>query len=460
MRYLIPLVMILCSACSLKLQQASVQMPSSYIYGDATHRDKHLESQWWHIYDDPVLDSLMFRALNNNRNLQIAASRVIEAHHNIALSRASLLPSFNAGIVAEGQRTPPAPTMGEFMVEGAASWNTALFGAIANTSRKARAKYFASEWSYRALILSLTHQVATSYFTLREAHHALRIARESHRLRVESAKLIDSMARYGFSSGLDREQANSLVDVAAADIAQYERAVAQASLSLCLLLGSTPEHCSLSEDETLPPLPDAVPAGVPSELLSRRPDVMEAYYQMRSAAANVGIARSARLPNISLTASGGLFGDSVHELFTHGGWAWSATGQLMQPIFAFGRLRRTEKIAREEYNQSVLQYEQTVLQALEEVESALAATATVREQAKQYAEYVERNYRIASLTQSLYEMGMSNYLDVISTQQTWYSSQLQLSQLLSQEYTSLADLVLALGDGWEVKEKDERAKRK
>lgn len=452
MRTLLPLLMLLCTACSLRLQQASVQMPSAYIYGETTPRASELESRWWLIYDDPTLDSLIRSALDNNRNLQVAASRVVQAHHNIAVARASLLPSFDAGVVAEGQLTPPVPTEREFLIEGGVKWSTALFGAIGNTSRKARAEYLASEWSYRAFILSLTHEVATAYFTLREAHHSLRIARESHRLRVEAATLIDSLARYGFSSGLDREQAQSMVDVAAADIAQYERAWAQASLSLALLLGSTPETFALSEDEPLPPLPDAVPAGVPSELLSRRPDVMEAHYQMQAAAADVGIARSARLPSIALTANGGLFGDSVHELFTHGDWAWSATGQLMQPLFAFGRLRRAEQMAREAYRQSVLQYEQTVLQALEEVESALVASFTIREQTAQYAEYVERNLRIASLTQSLYEMGMSNYLDVISTQQTWYTSQLQLVQLISQEYLSLADLVMALGDGWEVKD--------
>ena len=449
MKRLLPLLMIFCSACSLKLQQPSVPMPSHYLYGDATPRDKELGGRWWSIYNDSILDSLMQRALAHNRDLQVSASRVMQAHHNIAMARATLLPSLDAGITFEGERTPPTPVTQELLIEGGVKWSTALFGAIGNTSRKARAEYLSTEWSYRALRLSLTHEVATSYFTMREAHLALRIARESHRLRSQSATLIDSLARYGFSSGLDSEQAQSLVDVAAADIAQYERALSQASLSLCLLIGSTPEKCRLSEDEPMPPLPEAVPAGVPSDLLSHRPDIMEAHYQMRAAAASVGIARSARLPSIALTASGGLFGDSVHELFTHGDWAWSATGQLMQPIFAFGRLRRAEQIAREEYRQSVLQYEQSVLQALKEVESALVATATLREQAEQYNEYVERNYRIASLTQSLYEMGMNNYLDVISTQQTWYESQLQLVQILSQEYISLADLVLALGDGWE-----------
>ena len=176
---------------------------------------------------------------------------------------------------------------------------------------------------------------------------------------------------------------------------------------------------------------------------------MQAQYELQAAAASVGIARSERFPSVALTISGGVADGNARELFQQGGWAWSATAGFAQPLFSFGRLRRNEKIARERYKQAALNYEQAALEALKDVESALTAVATLREEALQWQNYVERNARIAQLQESLYRAGQSNYLDVISTQQTWYSSQLQQVQLIEQQYQALADLVLALGDGWQ-----------
>ena len=176
---------------------------------------------------------------------------------------------------------------------------------------------------------------------------------------------------------------------------------------------------------------------------------MESHYELQAAASKVGIARSNRFPSIALTGEGGLIGSSVKELFTSGYWSWGAAAQLVQPIFSFGRLKRKEQIARVEYEDAVLEYEKSVLTALKEVESALIAISTYRAQAEQYAEYVEANRRIAQLTMALYRNGMSNYLDVISTQQTWYNSQLELVQLTSQQYINYADLVMAIGGGWQ-----------
>ena len=163
----------------------------------------------------------------------------------------------------------------------------------------------------------------------------------------------------------------------------------------------------------------------------------------------MGIARSNRFPSISITGSGGLFGSTVKELFEDGHWKWGATGGLAQPLFNFGGLRNREKMARAAYDEARLEYEQTLLNALEEVESALVAIATYRAQMERYAQYVKANGRIAELTKSLYQAGMSDYLDVISTEQTWYESQLQLVGLVAQQYINYADLVMALGDGWQ-----------
>lgn len=447
-RIIAPLALLLAS-CALNLQPPQVTMPEEYTYTDSQPRNKELQSRWWAIFDDALLDSLQERALCHNRNLQIAASRIVEAHYTISTARAALLPSLRMSVQAEASRTPPSSPVGEVTIAPDIEWSVALFGALRHTTKQAQAQYLATEWNYRALTLTLTHQVATSYFTLRAAHHSLAIARQSHKLRMESAALIDSLARYGFSSGLDQEQAHSLVDVSASDIEQYRRALNQAQLSLALLIGSTPEYCILPTSLPHTTLPVDIPAGIPSQLLTHRPDLMQSQYELQAAAANVGIARSERFPSVALTTSGGVADGNARELFQQGGWAWSATAGFAQPLFSFGRLRRNEQIARQQYRQAALNYEQAALEALEDVESALTAVATLREEVLQWQNYVERNARIAQLQEALYRAGQSNYLDVISTQQTWYSSQLQQVQIIEQQYQALADLVLALGDGWQ-----------
>lgn len=428
-----------------------VDIPSKYLYGDIATVDS-VGGEWWQIYGDELLDSLERLAIRQNRDVAVAASRIESARYNLSVARSAFLPSINAEVSAESEYTTPEGETHEFVLQSTVSWSVSLFGALRNTQREARAQMLSTVWAYRGVMLSLSKEVATAYFTILQYRRSLEIAERTHQLRVESAALIDSLARYGMSTGLELDQANSLVYTAAADVEQYSRALAQAQLSLATLLGETPEILSGKirlGQLSLESIPQAIPAGIPSDLLRRRPDIMESYYELQAASARVGIARSNRFPSISITGSGGLFGSTIKELFEDGHWKWGATGGLAQPLFNFGGLRNREKMARAAYDEARLEYEQTLLNALEEVESALVAIATYRAQMARYAQYVKANGRIAELTKSLYQAGMSNYLDVISTEQTWYESQLQLVGLVAQQYINYADLVMALGDGWQ-----------
>lgn len=443
--------MMLLTACAPSLPQPTIDVAESYIYGDGVVSDAKIDSNWWDVYQDPLLDSLINHALERNRNLIVASSRIESARNSIRAAQAAFLPSANAALKADAEYTTPTGQSNEFELQGSVSWNLSLFGALRNTSMGARAELLSTQWAYRGIRLALTTQVATTYFTLLQYAQSLAIARQSLILRREAATLIDSMLRYGNSTGLDLAQAKSLVYSAEADVDEYTRAVTQTHLSLATLLGEPPQNMANIDlsSITLDSLPPTIPAGVPSDLMYRRPDVMEAYYNLQAAAAKVGVARSNRFPSISLTGSGGLFGTNIKELFTKGYWSWEGGGGIVEPLFNFGRLRRQERIAREAYNQSIAQYEQSVLSALEDVESALVAISTTRQQAERYADFVAANERIALLTDSLYRAGMSNYLDVISTYQTWYESQLTLVGLIAQQYINYADAVMALGEGWQ-----------
>ena len=301
------------------------------------------------------------------------------------------------------------------------------------------------------MLIGLAAEVATTYFTLLEYERDLAIARQSCALRRESAALIDSMFRYGMSDGVALEQARSLVYTAEADIPQYRRAVAQTRLSLDILLGETPRRTD-SAGAGLRLLTDYrpadIPVGLPSELLERRPDIMQARYDMLAAAAEVGIARGNRFPSIALTAKGGAASNSIKGLTSANPWAWDALGSLTLPVFNFGRLRRAEQAAMERYTQSALTYEQTVLTAFSDVEQALVAITTYRRQTERYGELVLANDRIAAMTQALYRSGLSDYLDVIDAQRSLYQSQMEFVNLVAQQYINYVNLCKALGGGW------------
>ena len=440
------------TACNPRLYPPQVETPDNFLYAGLFRQDSLAGSEeWWHVFRDPTLDSLISQALANNRDVAVAASRVEEARLNLKSVRAQYLPQVGLGVTAEGEYTPATKIVQSYAVEPSLSWEVALFGQLRNAKRAARAQIASSEWALRGVRLSLAAEVATTYFTLLEYERDLAIARRSCTLRRESAALIDSMFRYGMSDGVALEQARSLVYTAEADIPQYRRAVAQTRLSLDILLGEMPRRTD-SAGAGLRLLTDYrpadIPVGLPSELLERRPDIMQARYDMLAAAAEVGIARGNRFPSIALTAKGGAASNSIKGLTSANPWAWDALGSLTQPLFAFGKLRRSEMAAMERYTQAAKTYEQTVLTAFADVEKALVAIATYRTQTERSCELVVSNDRITTMTQALYRSGLSDYLDVIDAERSLYQSQMELVNIAAQQYINYVNLCKALGGGW------------
>lgn len=450
--YLTLIFALACAACTPRFYPPKVDVPDGYLYGEGFPRDTAaLASDWWRLFGDTVLDNLVQRALENNRDVAVAASRVEEARQNLGVVRAQFLPQVGIGVTAEGEYTPQTKIVQTYAVEPSLSWEIALFGQLRNAKRAARAQIASSEWALRGVRLSLAAEVATTYFTLLEYERDLAIARRSCTLRRESAALIDSMFRYGMSDGVALEQARSLVYTAEADIPQYCRAVEQTWLSMGILLGETPSRARLS-GAGLRLLTDYrpadIPVGLPSELLKRRPDIRQAHFNMLQAAAQAGQARSARFPSISLTAKGGVASSSIKGLTAANPWAWDALGSVAEPIFGFGKLRNAERAAMAAYTQSAKTYEQTVLTAFADVEKALVAIATYRSQTERTGELVLSNDRIATMTRALYRSGLSDYLDVIDAERSLYQSQMSHVNLVVQQYINYVTLCKALGGGW------------
>lgn len=440
------------ASCSPHLRPPEVTTPDRYLHaGGFTLDSVCCGERWWTIFGDLTLDTLVGYALANSPDLAAAAARVEQAQARLGVVRAQYLPQVGLGIDASGNYTSRTGIVQSYAVEPTLSWEVSLFGAMRHAKQAARAGIASAQWSLQGVRLALAAQVATGYFTLLEAERNLAIAGETLRLRREQAALIDSMFRYGMSDGVALEQARSLVYTAEADLPQYRQAVEQTRLTLAALLGIPPG--GLPGDGSgarlrIDRYPEAVPVGLPSELLERRPDIMEARFALRQAAAQAGVARAARFPSVSLTARGGVASSSIGGLTGTDPWTWSAAGSLVEPLFAFGRLRRAERLAVAEYDEAARNYEQTVYTAFSEVEKALVAVASCREEIRRSRELVAANGRIAVMVRALYRSGLSDYLDVIDAERSLYQSQTQLVGLVAQQYINYVALCKALGGGW------------
>ena len=441
--------------CNPRLSAPQLATHEEYIFGTGFSRDSiALGQDWWQMFGDTTLNRLVVRALSQNKNIEIAASRIEQARHNLVVTRSTYLPSILGAISAEGKYESATDNIAQtYKILPQASWEIPLFGSLRHATRGAKAAIDYEVWQYRGVQLALEAEVATTYFTLLQYRQDLKIAQRSSELRREMVTLIDSLYNYGFASGVNLEQAHSLLYTAEADIPLYERAIAQTLLSLATLTGDTPEtfinvginsRSAITNDYQ----PYDIAIGVPSDILHRRPDIMSAYYSMQQAAANVGLARSARLPSVTLTLFGGTATDKVSQLFSSKGWVADAMASIAQPIFNFGGLRRRELATREAYRQSLLAYEQSYIEALSDVESALVAITSSREELIRYAGLVKSYRNIAIMTYALYRNGLSGYLDVIDAERSLYTSQMQFENLVAQQYINYINLCKALGGGY------------
>lgn len=447
---LITLLVGLC-ACNARLTPPQISIPTDYSYAEGVVADSlGVDFAWWEHFGDSTLNDLIMRAIANNRNLLVAASRIEQARIELGNVRSTYLPSFAFEVSAEGNYTNETRIEQQYQISPTMSWEIPLFGAFRHSRAAAYANLCGTKWAFRGVMLSLTTEVATSYFTLLQYRSSLEVARSTYQLRKISAALMDSMYRYGFASAVERQQSYSLADAAAVDIPNYERAVVQTAAAMSTLMGEYPLDSIIESAAALrvDRLPLEVPVGLPSSLLERRPDVLEAYYGVEQAAAKVNIERAARFPTLSLTASGGVLSSTIEGLTSSNPFSWSAAAQLLQPIYAFGRLKRNELSAREDYYQAVKQYEQSILQAFADVSDALSQISTYAREVERYAAMLESDQRIYELAKALYSNGMNSYTDLVDAERTLYDSQMSYAEVCAQQYMAYVTLFKALGGGW------------
>ncbi|MGA9885634.1 MAG: efflux transporter outer membrane subunit [Candidatus Acidiferrales bacterium] len=411
--------------------------------------------KWSQVFRDPVLQQLIRTALQQNYDVRIAATRVLEAQAELGITQANQFPMAAAGAQALSERNPKiSSAFGSYQTNLAEAdlsviWNLDFWGKYRRESEAARDNLLATEWGRRAVITSVVSSVATDYFQLRELDLALEISQSTLASRQDSLRLTRVLTVNGSSSLLDLRQAEELVDMAAEQIPDLERQIQQEEDGISDLLGENPGFVARGLKLTDEPVPPVVPAGLPSELLERRPDIREAEANLMAANADVGVAKAAYFPNISLTGTAGFESYALSKLFTGSAGLWNTAGSLTQPVFEAGGLRSGMRLARAQEEQLLLTYKQTIIGAFQQVSDALVAyrkDCEFREQLGRLASAAQDADRLSKI---LYQHGGASYLQVLTSETDYFAAELNLAQAQLNERLALVQLYDALGGGWQ-----------
>jgi multidrug efflux system outer membrane protein len=434
-------------------EEPVVETPETFINDsfDSLTVDPRIEIAWWEMFEDEVLDSLIAEALVNNRSTLVAASRIEEARAALGFTKADLYPGIGVqGSASRGNVAGTSKTeeiYENYFLAPVLNWEIDFWGKYRRAGEAAAAELMASEYALRSVQISLVSEVARTYFLLLDYLNRLEISKRTLESRERSLNIIEQRFEKGIIPELDVNQSQIQREIAAGAIPVHERLISQTENALSVLLGRTPGEIKREGDIFDRTVPPDIPPGLPSELLERRPDILQAKYTAKARNAQIGVAQAMRLPAINLT---GLFGWASDDLstFSTGDNAWSISGSLVGPIFEFGKNSRRVDIERERALQAVLRYEETVLEAFREVEDALVSVRTYREQ----METVERKLRAArnaaSLSAERYDKGVTSYLEVLETERTLFSVELELSELSQAYLNSYVRLYKSLGGGW------------
>jgi multidrug efflux system outer membrane protein len=411
--------------------------------------------KWWDVYQDPVLTQLIRTAIQQNYDVRIAATRVLEAQAQVGITRADQLPSASVGANIFSQKN--AKVSNSFaayeanagQVNLSVIWNLDFWGKYRRQTEAARAQMLATEWGQQAVIASLVANVATAYFQLRALDSELEIASRTLGSRQQSLQLTQTLFTNGSASDLDLSQSEQLVYTASETIPDLERQIEQQENALSILLGENPGPIPRGLPITEQAEPDNVPAGLPSELLERRPDVREAEENVVAANAQIGVAKASFFPSFSLTGAGGLESNALNQFISQPAQTWFAAFSVSQPLFEGGRLRSGLRLARAQWQESVLSYQQSVQNALEQVSNALVAYQKDRDFSGQQELLTQATQRSDQLSLVLYKQGGASYLQVLTSETNYYSAELNLVQAQLNERLALVQVYQALGGGWQ-----------
>ena len=462
------LVPALLAACTMgpNYKRPPIEVPSTYrdTAAAATSNSESLaDLKWSELFQDPTLTELVTVGLTQNFDLRIAAERVLQARALFRIARSDRFPTVDGSVDAIGTRLSrsganeslPAdsdPNLYYTQAGFSLGWELDVWGRVRRLNEAARAQYVASEEARRGVVTTLVGDIMETYLQLRALDLELEIARRTRDLATDSLRLTEQRRERGIASALDVRQAEQLLYTATGQIASIERDVAQTENALSFLLGrqpgDVPRGLALEAFRT----PPAVPAGLPSALLERRPDIRQAEQELIAANARIGAAKAEYFPRISLTGFLGVQSRALSNFLSTSAFTWTATAGAAAPIFNAGRtganVRYTEAVQRE----LVVSYQRTIYTALREVSDSLAGYRKTSEQRVEQERLVEALRTSTQLSTQRYQSGLDSYLQVLDAQRNLFLGELDLARIRQRELASIVFLYRALGGGWDPKQ--------
>ncbi len=433
-----------------------VDMPAAFRYEDKEARET-ANIEWWKQFHDPVLDALINEALANNRNIKITAANVEQAAGVLMQVRSPLFPQIGYSANGAKQRvseegvTPLPPTVPNpqtsYQALSSASWEIDLWGRIRRLSESAKAELFATEEAWRSMILSLVSSVASNYIQLLGLDEQLLISKRSLTTYAESVRLFELQFKYGQVSQMNVEQARTQFETAAAVIPQIESQIAQTEHALSILLGRNPGPVQRGKTISELMLP-SIPAGLPSDVLSNRPDIRQAEQNLISANAQIGAARALYFPTISLTGVFGFASSDLSNLFRGPARTWSYAGSFTGQIFTGGAISGQVKQAEAVRKAALFNYELAIQNAFADVENALVARSKLMDQVHAQERLVKAGSEYERLARLQYNGGYSPYSTVLQAEQQLFPSELNYAQYRASLFISLVNIYKAMGGGW------------
>jgi len=412
------------------------------------------DQKWWDVFEDEALQTLIRAALEQNYDVRIAATRILEARALLGIAQADQLPEGTASASVFSQRSPaaagrPAVDTSPVQLGLSASWELDFWGRFRRATESARANLLSDEWAQRQVISSLVSDVASAYFQLREQDLELEISRQTLASRRDSLRLTQVLADGGATSLLDVRQAEQLVFGASASIPDLESRIDQQENFISILVGRNPEGVMRGRPLIDQQQPPEVPAGLPSSLLERRPDILQAEQQLVAANAQIGVAKADFFPRISLTAIGGYQSSALARLFTGPAGLWTFGASALQPVFEGGRIRNNVAFAEARTQEATLVYQRTVQQAFRDVSDALVSYRKSREVRIEQQKLTTAAEDATRLSNMRYRGGAASYLEVLDSETRFFDAQLNLAQAQLRELQSLVQIYRSLGGGWQ-----------
>jgi multidrug efflux system outer membrane protein len=422
------------------------------------------DEQWSDVFKDPVVKQLIGQALANNFDARIAAQRVAEAEAQAGIVRSQQFPSISVGGNESVLRLPTALVQnynnrsgnsgGNSLFYGggffaSSAWNLDFWGLYRRQTEAARAQLLATEWGERATRMAVVESVAQAYLQLRTLDRQLEITKRTIAARQDSLHLTRVLEEHGAGSLADVRQAEELLYAANVNLPLLTQAIEQQENNLSVLLGHNPGPVARGLEITDQPHPAEIPAGIPSRILERRPDILQAEANLIAANAEIGVAKAQFFPQMSLTTLAGTSTSQLNTLFNQKNAYWYATGSFSQSVFDAGRLRNNYRLSKSVEQETLVNYQKTIAGAFRDVANALIAYRKTRERREQQEQETEATAGAVSLARVRYNGGNTSYLEVLTNDTNLYNAQLTLADTEQQEALSLVQLYAALGGGWQ-----------